>query len=963
MRHELSPALQRLIVTPNRISGVSLWNALNAREREAAAWAYLRAEESDRGWLSRVVAEARHFRPATVHRWSDGKIVAAMRSVPLQEPSVAIMLLNTHHLPGQLPMVSAFLDALGVPHEDGVVDDFALIDGDDEDVRAVAKDIAKDHGLRSVAIYLLALRLWNAPAGEKGRLWLQELLEEDTREADPEPEASAGMRLRGDPRGRRRRLPAAPPEPTAEVDADERGPDPDEHEPDAAESGPDPDERGTDATERRTDATERRTDPDEPTRQRSFTTLDRLLVLVAEDTAQGIEGALSEDELDDVVDELVKLNGRRHQSYFHSGFRDVLLDRELADELPAENETRLTWYWTGAIKGWARRKRWDRIVAEYAKTPVVRDLGRGTSAASAAAAPFVVEALRRCDRAAEIAPFVKVRALVQDPRLFATLLDAATELLRKGDAESALPIFELLMNARPALEERGASPPERLVLDAHRRMAHCLRQLHEHARARKLLRQLLKEDPDPRIQAMVHADLGVMAAGFDGLEEVALPRRRDELDATLSRLEEGLPHFQDSIELGTPYSAHGHYCLGLLALGRAVSDQRFEDAERHLQRARVHFSETAGSYPNQLVERASLCFGVAKAQQLSTNKVAHAADVIIKALGSGARIPDYLIDPTVEAIGLADDKADLRRVVDSIIGGGGDRALDELARCEVALDHCPELCRALLERARTKNRPGSARAGDLRSALRGFLKDGDLEAAGEALDTLEELARNRIAVPEFLELLGDQNRYAPAWDLDDATIALARCHEAQGKFVEAVNALRDLFYRLASPERASGLGDAGDLLRRIKRYGIDPEFYSGLTRRYNALAAEEATTVQTGDSGRSAASVRVLVVGGAEQQARTESLVRETLKEDHPHIRARFIRTGWTGNWNRTMVEIERQMARHDALVIVRFMRTHLGRRIRARWSGGPWRSCWSGGPGGIVDAVVRVAQAAADRR
>ena len=909
MRPELSPGLRRLVLTPRRLSAVSLWNVLSPQEREAAAWAHLRSEETGRLHLGRAVAEARNFRPATVLRWPEGKIVAAIRRVPLQEPGIALALLNSHHVPGQLPMVTAFLDAMGVPHKDGEVAPSDPLDADDEVVRSAAEGIAKDHGLRATAIYLLVLRLWNAPAGEKGRLWLREVLEAGTGAAHRQPNEPAGT---------------------------------------ASQPKPEP---GTDASA---------ADRDDPTRQLSFTTLDRLLILAAVDTAQGIEGALGEDELDDVVDELVKLNGRRHQSYFHAGFRDVLFDRALAEELPAENQTRLRWYWAGAIRGWARRKRWGRIVGELDRTPAVRDLGRGADAASAAAVHHVVEALGRCDRAADIAPFVKVPALVQHPPLFAKLLDAATELLRNGDAGRALPIFELLIGAQPKLEERGASPRPRLLLDAHRRMAHCLRQLHEHARARKLLRQLLKEDPEPHIRAMVHADLGLMAAGFDGLGEVALPRREDELDGMLSRLAEGARHFQESVGVGTAYAAHGHYCLGVLALGRAVSDQAFVDSERHLQRARVHFSETAGSYPGRLIERANLYFGIAKAQQLSSNKLAHAADVIVKALDAGARFPTYFVGQTAEAFGLADDKSDLRRVADAIIDDGDDDVLDELATCDAALEHCPALCGRLLARAGTKNRPGGARAADLRSALRGFLRRDDLEAAREALDGLEELARNRVAVPEFLEVLGDRTRYQPAWDLDDATIALARCHEARGEFLDAVTVLRDLFYRLASPE---GLGDAADLLRRIKSYGIDSELYSGLTRRYEALAEEADEDAPASEASRRTAPVRVLVVGGAEQQVKAEAIARRRLEEDHPRIRARFIQTGWTGNWKRVMAEIEREMPKHDALVIVRFMRTDLGRHIRSRWSGGPWRSCWSGGPGGIVDAVVRAADSVAASR
>ena len=901
----LTSGLKRLITNPKRFGAVNLWKALKPDERMAAATSYLADEASGRERLNRIVARARNFRPATVRKWPEEKIVKAIRHVPLNEPRVAAPLLRCHHVPGQRAMVIAFLDGLGVSHDKGKVDSLSVVDADEEVVRSATREIVEEFGLRAAAVYLLTLRFFGAPAGDLGRAWLQELLEAPGAEAAVEADESAA---------------------TEEEAVDGRAED---------------DHR----------------EQDDPTRQPSFTTLDRLLILAAVDTAQGIEGALSEDQLDDVVDELVTLNGRRHQSYFHAGFRDVLFDKPVGEELPAANQSRLRWYWTGAVQGWARRERWDCIVREHATNPVIGELGSGSTMASLAAVRHIAEAFRREGQTTEIAQLVKVRALVGQPGLFKLLLDAATDLLGKGDAAKALPLFELLMKTREELENRGVSPAERMLLDAHRRMAHCLRHLHQHRRARTLLGDLLKQDPDPNIHAMVHADLGLLAGGFDALEEVVLPLRRDEFAGFVNRLAKGAEHFRQSVNIDTAYSAHGHYCLGVLALGRAVDDHEFTHAERHLQSTRIRFSETADSYSNSLVEHANLYFGIAKAQQLSPNKLAHAADVMTRSMASGARMPDYLTEQTIEALALAEEKDDLHRVVSAIIDEEGDRVLDELAKCESALDHCPTLCHALKARAQSKGIASSAQAGDLRSALHGFQKQGNPGAAAEALDELDKLAQDGVGVREFLELLEHRSRYEPAWDRDDATIARARCLEARGRFLDAVHVLQDLFHRLATQEREAGLGDAAGVLDRIRGYGIDPSSYSNLTDRYNALAAQESEAVPSPE-GEPVRGVRVLVVGGGEQQARAEDMVRQKLRDTDPHIRVTFIQTGWSENWRRKFGEIEGAMASHDALVVMRFMRTHLGRRIRAKWTGGTWRSCWGGGHGAIVGAVTRVAAA-----
>ena len=901
----LTSSLRRLITNPKRFGTINLWKALTPDERMAAATSYLAEEADARKRLNRIVARARNFRPATVQRWAEEKVVKAIRYVPLTDHKVANALLTCHHLPGQSDMVIAFLEGLGVSHDQGKVDSLSVIDAKEDVVRSATREIVEQFGLRAAAVYLLTLRLFGAPAGETGRAWLQELLEA--------PGAAAA------------------------VEADEAA--------------------ATEEEDAEGHAEEDQPEQDDPTRQPSFTTLDRLLILAAVDTAQGIEGALNEDQLDDVVDELVKLNASRHQSYFHAGFRDVLFDKPVGEKLPATNKSRLRWYWTGAVQGWARRERWDCIVREHATNPVITELCSGATEASVAAVRHIAEALRQQGQTTEIARFVKVRALVGQPVLFKLLLDAATELLGKGDAAKALPLFELLMKTRRELERRGVSPTERMLLDAHRRMAHCLRHLHQHRRARRLLGDLLKQDPDPNIRAMVHADLGLLAGGFDALEEVVLPLRHDELAGFLERLAKGVVHFQQSVDIDTAYSAHGHYCLGVLALGRAVNDNEFTDAERHLQFTRIRFSETADSYSNSLVEHANLYFGIAKAQQLSADKLAHAADVMTRSMASGARIPDYLIEQTIEVLVLAEEKEDLHRVVSAIIDAEGGRVLDELAKCEPALDHCPTLCDALKARAQNEGRTSSAQAADLRSALLGFQKQGNPEAAAEALDGLDKLAQNGVGVPEFLELLEDRSRYEPAWDWDDATIARARCLEAHGKYLNAVHVLQELFHRLATQEREAGLDDAKGVLDRIRGYGIDPSSYSNLTDRYNALTAQESEAVPSPE-GRPPQAISVLVVGGAEQQARAEDMVRQKLQDTDPHIRVSFIQTGWTKNWGRKFGEIEGAMASHDALVIMRFMRTHLGRRIREKWTGGPWRSCWGRGHGAVAEAVTRAAAA-----
>ena len=112
----LTSSLKRLITNPRRFGAINLWKALTPDERMAAATSYLADDADARKRLNRIVARARNFRPATVQRWPEEKVVKAIRHVPLNDdPRVAEPLLTCYHLPGQSDMVIAFITRWRLP--------------------------------------------------------------------------------------------------------------------------------------------------------------------------------------------------------------------------------------------------------------------------------------------------------------------------------------------------------------------------------------------------------------------------------------------------------------------------------------------------------------------------------------------------------------------------------------------------------------------------------------------------------------------------------------------------------------------------------------------------------------------------------------------------------------------------------------------------------------------------------
>ena len=952
---EIDPRLKQLVERAARPSAVSLWNVLNGDEREEGVRWFIESEDIGRETVCKAVAETLSFRPQSVRRWPLDRIVQTTCTVPLQSPIITqILFLTCVATPARLPMVRAFLDGLGIPHDDGEVESVESLDASRDALASIAAKMADEYGDRAVAIYFLALWETGAPLGEKSCAWLRDRW---------------GL---GDPGGGHDPVTAARRDATRTAAET-----PDETDvPQPVAAGPQDreiraeDDPGDDSTPSTGIMEEASVDEAEgerthaprhlgsSSRPASLTVLDRLVERALDECARETRGALSEDEIDAVVEEFVRLNGTRHESCFHAGYRDGLFGRRTDGSMSIKHPARLQWYWTGAVKAWAARERWDRIVREYDDNPFVRDLVTGSSPASAFAVLAIVNALHGAGRTAEIGRSLTDRALILEPRLFDPLLSAATDLLREGDAAHAHHIFDLLVRVGKQLEEAGSALEPRVLLNARRRFAHSLRAIREHERAKRILKDLLGADPDPNARAMVYADLGLMAGGFDAIEDVALPTGQAAVASVRERLAKGEDHFRQSVREETDGSAHGHYCLGVLALARGNDDGA---AERHLVAAYLRFSKRVRSY-GSLVPRSNLYAAIAKARQLQPDKIVHAARVIVDALASGARFPIHLVRETVEAFDLADDKENLRRVSEAVIKAADGLVLDELAGCDPALRDCPLLAEKLHSRASDSGRPADLRAADLRAAVRGHMHARSHERAGDALDELENLALKGVAVPEFQKLLNDPAGYDPAWSREDSAVARARSHEALGEFEAATGILRELFHRKASEDTEDGLHDAAGILARISGYGIDASFYREMRDRHRALAQQLGGARAVGADGAGGPPtrrrhVRILVAGGAEEAARLEAPVREALRERDPHIHTTFVQTGWGSNWRRALPELERHAADHHGLVILRFVRTNFGRHVRQLWPNDrPWRFCWGGGRGAIIETVQTVA-------
>ena len=111
------------ILTPSK-----LWRRLTGEQRLRIADVFWRDEQATDDQIQAVmlIAQQKKFRPKYVLSLDEerkAKHLAAMLTLP---ETVAARALVIYHMAEQRPMMGAFLDALGIKHEDGVIDDEAV---------------------------------------------------------------------------------------------------------------------------------------------------------------------------------------------------------------------------------------------------------------------------------------------------------------------------------------------------------------------------------------------------------------------------------------------------------------------------------------------------------------------------------------------------------------------------------------------------------------------------------------------------------------------------------------------------------------------------------------------------------------------------------------------------------------------------------------------------------------------
>jgi hypothetical protein len=135
-----------------------MWRQMSGEQRQRVALAFWNDEEAadDQIQAALLIAQQKKFRPKTVVALDVDRKARHLASIAALPETLAARALIVYHMAEQRPMMGAFLDALGIAHENGVIkNDDAKPEA--SKIAPAAAQIAGQFPVEDVRLYLTTL--------------------------------------------------------------------------------------------------------------------------------------------------------------------------------------------------------------------------------------------------------------------------------------------------------------------------------------------------------------------------------------------------------------------------------------------------------------------------------------------------------------------------------------------------------------------------------------------------------------------------------------------------------------------------------------------------------------------------------------------------------------------------------------------------------------------------------------
>jgi hypothetical protein len=136
-----------------------IWKKMPAERRMAAAELFWADKESTEQQVEAVAALAAHmkFRTKSVLALARDRKAKYLSTLPTISDTVAARALVNYHPERQRPMMAAFLDHLGITHEDGLIADENVTKPEAARAKAAVEELAAKFPQEDVTLYLRTL--------------------------------------------------------------------------------------------------------------------------------------------------------------------------------------------------------------------------------------------------------------------------------------------------------------------------------------------------------------------------------------------------------------------------------------------------------------------------------------------------------------------------------------------------------------------------------------------------------------------------------------------------------------------------------------------------------------------------------------------------------------------------------------------------------------------------------------
>ncbi|MCS7063222.1 MAG: hypothetical protein NZM04_04115 [Methylacidiphilales bacterium] len=691
-----------------------------------------------------------------------------------------------------------------------------------------------------------------------------------------------------------------------------------------------------------------------------FTTLDYLLISTAIASAFGEMGALTREQVEDLVEEVTELNSKRQHTLLHRGFVHALFERPYCFHFPGENTIRRLWYFTGVILGLLRAKKEGEVLQLLRKESELTDelCNSLEVRCGAVLLPEVFDLLWKGQEYRLILRWV-TRHLDRVPGwqqndLLNKIYHRTASLVRRGQWGEAEGFLNFMDEYLRVNGDKTDSALQAFLDRLTRKRAQVYQLRGEFETAKRLLRELTEKD-ELENGGDVWCDLALIDAGFRSLKEV-LPEREGLAQTVVAALKKSEALLEEAVQKYPRNSTNAHFCLGLIKiLDKGTADLRV--AIDHLSWALAGMSEREEAYAEGgLVQWTRFLLGLALLERMEVADFKTAQEYLERALEESGRFPLGLWERVMAAADLFDDKSLGEKVAEHLLRIKGDEAFEPVWRSGLAVSvkSLRQKCMRWLQEG-----PVSvpARWDRLKDLLKRALMHGELDLAEEILDGMEKIAEQGHSYRQkFLDWLEDDRNYSPAWGWEDVTWCRVKFYELQGQLENAAALLRELFFRLLRGD-ARSLHDAQDVFNRIIELKGDQngEYLDNLKRQLEQRLGTTSQQRPHVSEILAERPIRLLFIGGDEHHAAHESWLQSELAKGFKghKVSVDFIFTGWSSNWGVYYEHVKSRINDWDALVIHKMIRTMLGRKLRSLCdSKRPWFACTGGGRESMLRSI-----------